>query len=200
MRVKAHPEDTGWDGSSFTHSWYNTGQLRPAEERHGRPRVLWGKPYYDMIDPPRVLPILQELLGDPQYRHVLPGCPPARAGQIRLDHDNTHFAAPFEPARGPDKDGRWTPEGVKIGGIHGGDPITTRTVSVIYELKPLEPGCGGTACLSGTHNPGFPRPKIAGDQRQPPWPEEFGVEVVTLNVGEALIFTVSRSAQAFAIW
>ncbi len=158
---------------------------------------MWGKPYYDMIDPPRILPIVQELLSDPQYGHVLPGCPPEFAGRIRLDHDNTHFAAPFDPAhgQGTDRNGlEWTPDGIKIGGIHGGDPVTTRTVSVIYELKPLEPGCGGTACLSGTHNSGYPRPDfVARDARHPPWPEDFNVEVVTLNVGEALVFTVSHA-------
>ena len=45
--VRAHPEDEGWDGHSFTHQWYNSGQLRPESERYGRPRILWGKPYYD---------------------------------------------------------------------------------------------------------------------------------------------------------
>lgn len=54
-----------------------------------------------------------------------------------------------------------------------------------YESKMM--GFAGTACLSGTHNPGFPRPEM--EDRQPPWPEEYGVEVVTLKVGDALIFT-----------
>lgn len=45
--VAAHPEDGAWDGHSYTHSWYNTGQRRPEEERIGRPRILWGKPYYE---------------------------------------------------------------------------------------------------------------------------------------------------------
>ena len=44
--VSAHPEDEAWDGRSYTHYWYNTGQLRPEEERFGRPRILWGEPYY----------------------------------------------------------------------------------------------------------------------------------------------------------
>jgi hypothetical protein len=83
---------------------------------------------------------------------------------IVADHDNTHFAAPFDPDHGPGTDSKgleWTADGIKVGGIHGGDPVTTRTVSVIYELTPLEPGSGGTACLSGTHNPGFPRPDFS---------------------------------------
>ena len=44
--MSAHPEDTAWDGVAFTHKWYNSGQVRPAEERHDRPRKLWGKRRY----------------------------------------------------------------------------------------------------------------------------------------------------------
>ena len=53
---RMHPEDSGWDGEEFTHYWYNTGQVRPEEERHGRPRILWGQPYYDMLDRARPQP------------------------------------------------------------------------------------------------------------------------------------------------
>ena len=106
---------------------------------------------------PKITPILEELLGDPQWNHVRPGCPPEMAGRYRLDHDNTHFAAPFDPAGGEKEDERgkqWTADGVVIGGIHGGG--SSRTISVVYELEPLEPGAGGTACLSGTHEPCAP--------------------------------------------
>ena len=39
----------------------------------------------------------------------------------------------------------------------------------------------------------FPRPDLASapNGSKPPWPEEFGVEVVTLQPGEALVFTES---------
>lgn len=39
----------------------------------------------------------------------------------------------------------------------------------------------------------FPRPDFesARNGRKPPWPPEFGVEVVTLQPGEALVFTES---------
>ena len=106
-----------------------------------------------MLNPPKITPILEELLGDPQWGHVRPGCPPEFAKRYRLDHDNTHFAAPFNP-HGPlegDDGNQWTEDGVVIGGIHGGG--RSRTISVVYELHPLEQGSGGTACLSGTHDP-----------------------------------------------
>jgi hypothetical protein len=106
-----------------------------------------------VINPPKITPILEELLGDQQWQHALPACPQEFAKCYRLDHDNTHFAAPFDPA-GPLKDDdrdQWTEDGIVIGGIHGGG--RSSTISVVYELKPLEPGSGGTACLSGTHEP-----------------------------------------------
>ena len=28
-RARAHPDDTAWDGASFTHRWYNTGRACP---------------------------------------------------------------------------------------------------------------------------------------------------------------------------
>ena len=57
--ITAHPDDTGWDGGLTTREsdmWYNAGQVRPAEERHNRQRVLWGEPFYEMVNPPKVRP------------------------------------------------------------------------------------------------------------------------------------------------
>ena len=136
----AHPDDGAWDRVSFAHRWYNTGQKRPKEERHGRPRKLWGAPFYALIDLPKLTPILAELLSDPAHGHVLEGMPAEHAKKFRLDHDNTHFAARFDPELpesrrsidtdtygGTDfKEGRtgyrhlWTPDGIKIGSVHGG--------------------------------------------------------------------------------
>lgn len=88
-----------------------------------------------VINPPKITPILEELLGDPQWQHALPDCPPEFARRYRLDHDNTHFAAPFNPD-GPLEDDarkRWTKDGVIIGGIHGGGRSTT--ISVVCPLR-----------------------------------------------------------------
>ena len=97
-----HPEDRGWDGAGLVHRWYNSGQQRPEEERFGRPRRLWGAPFYDAITPPRLLPIIDQLLGDPAFNHCRPeaALPPGDAPRFRMDHENIHFAAPFDPGRG----------------------------------------------------------------------------------------------------
>ena len=74
----------------------------------------------------------QELLGDPRFEHVLPGTPAEHARKINMDHDNTHFTAPFDPANKEGFVGKqggaatfnqtetWTPGGLCRGGIHGG--------------------------------------------------------------------------------
>lgn len=73
-------------------------------------------------------------------------------------------------------------------GLHGGhyDPPCMLTVS--YELLPIEAGEGGTACISGSHKPSFESPDLT-DRHMPPWPEEFGVELITTKPGDCLIFT-----------
>ena len=74
-------------------------------------------------------------------------------------------------------------------GIHGGDPNGVGgMITVVYELLPIAPGEGGSAVLSGSHDPSFSRPDIRG-RELPPWPEEFGVELATPQPGQALIFT-----------
>ena len=205
-----------WDGHSLAHGWENGGMVRPEEERWGygtgpgtNGRVLWGQPYYDLIDNPTIVPILEELLGDPQWHHALPNAPKDYRKLFFLDHDNTHFSSPYDPDNeagfvgkqgGPETFNQtemWTPHGLVRGGIHGGIPADSgpdskgqlgSMITVVYELLPVPRGCGGTACLSGTHNKAFARPNIKG-RNLPPWPEEFGVELATVQPGAALVFT-----------
>lgn len=153
-----------WDGVSLAHGWRNGGMVRPAEERFAG-RALWGAPFYQLIDPPAVVAVLEELLGDPRFEHVLPGTPAEHARKINMDHDNTHFTAPFDPVNKEGFVGKqggaatfnqtetWTPGGLCRGGIHGGGRLN-HMITVVYELLPVQPGTGGTACLSGTHRTG----------------------------------------------
>ena len=213
-----------WDGRSLAHGWANGGMVRPQEERWGygtgpgtSGRVLWGQPYYDLIDNPRLVPILEELLGDPRWHHALPDAPQEYRQLFFMDHDNSHFSSPFDPQNeagfvgkqgGPDTFNQtetWTPDGLVRGGIHGGQPADSdpaskgqlgSMITVVYELQPVAPGCGGTACLSGTHNAAFPRPDVQG-HNLPPWPDEFGVELATVQPGGALVFTETMLHSTF---
>ena len=132
-----HPEDRGWDGVSLVHRWYNSGQRRPEQERFGRLRRLWGAPFYKAIAPPKLYPILDQLLGDPAFNHCRreTAVPASHAPRFRMDHENIHFAAPFDPstraAQVADDDIDWekelnpddcmgvfTEKGIINGGLH----------------------------------------------------------------------------------
>ena len=62
---------------------------------------MWSKPFRDLIDNPAVLPVLQELLGEPKWGHAHPALPEELRPRIRLDHDNIHF----RPGTNPDGGG-----------------------------------------------------------------------------------------------
>ena len=96
---------------------------------------LWSAAWEELIDPPRLVPILQQLLNDDRWGHSSPGVPPAaHRGKIRLDHDNIHF----RPGQLPDEGG----------GLHTGYSATAcRLLTVVYELVPVKPGQGGFGCL-----------------------------------------------------
>jgi hypothetical protein len=183
------------------------------------PRRLWGRAYYDLVDPPQLVPILRELLGNPQWEHAppppWPAGPERLRGRFRLDHDNIHFSPAWDPdldASYPDGElmpkEYWSPQGLVRGGIHGGKvlgqdhisaadlssgismPATSRMITCVYELLPLKPGCGGTAFLPGTHRADHPRPPTATTvHHRPPWPEEFGMDIVQLDPGDCLVFS-----------
>ena len=37
------------------------------------PRRMWSQPYYDLVNPPTIAPLLAELFSDPVFEHTLPG-------------------------------------------------------------------------------------------------------------------------------
>ena len=63
---------SSWDGKVLAHGWANSGSARPAAERLAG-RVLWGEAMYELINPPKLVPILEQLLGEPELGHALPG-------------------------------------------------------------------------------------------------------------------------------
>ena len=154
----------------------------------------------DLIDNPKLVPILEELFSDPELHHALPGTPAKYSKLFHMDHDNSHFTSPFDPENKAGFEGKqggaetfnqtetWTPDGLVRGGLHGGGSQLGNMITVIYELTPIEEGAGGTACISGSHRDDFANPDIKG-RNLPPWPEEFGVELATVQPGDCLVFT-----------
>ena len=109
--------------------------------RFGR-LLTWGEPYRNLIDNPRIAPYLEELLGP----------------KFRLDHD---YADVIRGGLGP------------IGAtLHGGgtpfDPsqyyhyrdgrMSNGLMVVAYNLRDVNPGDGGFACVPGSHKSNFRLP------------------------------------------
>jgi ectoine hydroxylase-related dioxygenase (phytanoyl-CoA dioxygenase family) len=129
----------------------------------------WGQPFLDLLDNPRITPYLENLLG----------------AQFRLDHI---YADVIRGGLGP------------IGaGLHGGgspyDPaqyyhyrdgkMYSGLLVIAYNLRDVNPGDGGFACVPGSHKANFPFPNEWKnlEELQP------CVRPVTGPAGTAILFT-----------
>jgi hypothetical protein len=131
-------------------AWYlNTSDEDVAPGDEGTGRVLWDNA---LVCPPKVEPVLRELFSDPSWGLIDP-VPAAERGRFRLDHDNAHYLAPFDPHHSPDhpevdfpthldpagRNGarRWSAEhGVLSGGFHAGAPARPGRPAVIAPHPP----------------------------------------------------------------
>ncbi|GIX06246.1 MAG: hypothetical protein KatS3mg115_0649 [Candidatus Poribacteria bacterium] len=129
----------------------------------------WGKPFRDLIDNPRVVPYLEELLG-PHFRldHVYLDVIRAGKGPIgtRLHGGGT----PFDPAQ--------------YYHFHRGRMYNGLTV-VAYNLHDVHPGDGGFGCIPGSHKSNFPFP----DEWRELENAHPRTDFVTGPAGTAIIFT-----------
>ena len=167
---------------------------RTLTDRHGNTYTgsgFWSQPFYDLIDNEALLPILEEILGDPGHGHAPPTLPAERARQIRLDHHNITYRP---PARLEEKD--------RGGGLHG-NPDAWH-VTATYELSSVNPGDGGWGCSPGSHLPeNYTRlKKMSKDcwgvggwtdspwtERHAAWDESVPIDLVTLQTGDCLLFS-----------
>ena len=197
------------DGCGGALAWYiDREKDHTAPNGEQLPRTLW---HNDLIAPPAVEPILRELCSSYEYGHLHPSCPVSKRGHFRLDHDNAHYIAPFDPEHSVNAEvdfpaaehhnhapmSLWTPDGIIQDGFHGGPPLYH--ISVVYELQPVGPGDGGFACIAGSHlngaliGPHKQSPLGAGHVPwgKPPWPPEVDCDVTRVEgqPGQAIIFT-----------
>ena len=135
---------------------------------------LWGEPFKRLIDHPKILPYLIELLGP----------------HVRLDHDYSLFMKQGE------KRGRL--HGGEDGGRPGGhvgdhwykyrDGIIRNGLSVMtYNLTDAPEGAGGFACIPASHKSNFV-PEIPQDVRNFERPAHYVVQPA-LEAGDVLFFT-----------
>ena len=142
-------------------------------EMKGRPS-LWGEPFKRLIDHPKILPYLVELLGP----------------NVRLDHDYPIFM------KNGDRLGRL--HGGEDGGGPGGpegdhwykyrDGVMRNGLCVMtYNLADAPEGAGGFACIPGSHKSNFLR-EIPGDVRNFERSTHYVVQP-PLDAGDVLFFT-----------
>ena len=130
------------------------GAMEPGATTHrfGFTLLDWGPAYRDLIDNPRIVPYLEQIVGP----------------RFRLDHD---YADIIRKGDGP--------IGTTL---HGGaipfDPLYSYTcvnqeircgLSVVaYNLKDVNPGDGGFGCVPGSHKSQLPLPRrVAQPQDRP---------------------------------
>ena len=162
-------------------------------DRHGNTYVgrrFWSKAYRDLIDNETMLPILEEILGDPSGGHAPAHMPAELRPLFRLDHDNIHYKPGRKPTDGEDKGGT----------LHGGPG--SFHITCVYELKTVGPDDGGFGCVVGTHKPANEQKllDIDGDWKRnwcdtqwtsqlPNWDEDVPVHRVFAKAGDCILFT-----------
>ena len=144
----------------------------------------------DLIDNEIMLPIIEELLGDPSWGHAPEHMPAELRPLFRLDHDNVHYKPGRNPTDGADKGG----------GLHGGP--SSFHITCVYELKTVGPNDGGFGCAVGTHKPANEQKlmDIDGDWRRswcdtewtsklPNWDEDVPVHRIEAKAGDCILFS-----------
>ena len=136
-------------------------------DRQGKPS-LWGDQFKNLIDHPKILPYLLELLGP----------------YVRLDHDYAIFMDAGTSKGGlhggPDVVGdHWYK--YRDGTIRNGLSVMT------FALSDVNQGNGGFACIPGSHKTNMLR-SVPGDVRQFKRDTHYVVQP-TMNAGDVLFFT-----------
>ena len=143
---------------------YPTGGPEPGREVS---LLSWGTPIKNLIDHPRILPYLIELLGP----------------TVRLDHDYGMFMRSGDRLGGL-HGGR--------GGTHWyhyRNGVMDNGLSVVtYFLSDNPAGAGGFACVPGSHKSNFSASEIPEDVRAFERPAHY-VRQPVVKAGDALIFT-----------
>lgn len=139
-----------------------------GSHRFGR-LLEWGKPFRDLIDNPRILPYLRELIStnlrlDHEYADVI------RSGKGPIGTILHGGATPFDPT------GYYRFDN---GRMHNGLTV------VAYNLHDVNPGEGGFGCVPGSHKSNLHFPMEWLDLDAP----HDCVKAVTGKAGTAVLFT-----------
>jgi hypothetical protein len=137
------------------------------EEGREKSLLSWGDPLVNLMDHPRILPYLIELLGP----------------TVRLDHDYGMFMRPGDKL----DDLHGGRGGTHYYHFRNGAMENGLTV-VTFCLTDNPAGVGGFACVPGSHKSSFSTREIPEDVRSYQRPAHY-VRQPILQAGDALIFT-----------
>jgi ectoine hydroxylase-related dioxygenase (phytanoyl-CoA dioxygenase family) len=151
------------------------GLATATEEERGKIEAIfdWGQPFLDLIDHPRTLPFVTELVDEAP----------------RLDNAYAVYMIPGDhglPLHAGVADGKTTrvPTTTTWYGVEGGR-ISSGLTKVCWALSDVPPGSGGFCVVPGSHKASFPPP--SHDTRAE---VEAGHAVeVTVSAGDAIVFT-----------
>ena len=142
--MEMRPDDTAFiwgDRSALMRD--STGAPRetkgPPSENNYREMLAWGRPFTDLID--AVEPTLSTLFG----------------GRFRLDHYYLNLLKRGNRVTSRGLHGNQF--GLGTYHVHDGQPRCGGLVTVAFELLPVPPGCGGFACIEGSHKASFEMPQ-----------------------------------------
>jgi hypothetical protein len=134
-----------------------------------RSPVKWGPPYRDLIDNPRILPYLKDLLGT----------------SLRLDHDYADVIRSGKGPVGTILHGGSTPYDPTACYHFQNGKMFNGVVAVAYNLRDVNPRDGGFGCVPGSHKSNYYFPMDWLELETPP----ACVQPVTGPAGTAIIFT-----------
>ena len=131
--------------------------------------IEWGSVYRNLIDNPRIMPYLDQIL----------------SSQFRLDHDYADVIRRGKGPIGTTLHGGATPHDPLFAYACHNEQIRCGLMVVAYNLKDVNPGDGGFGCVPGSHKSNFSFP---GEWRDLETLRPF-MRAVTGKAGSAILFT-----------
>lgn len=149
-------------------AWIDAQEAQDSNWQKQYASILqWGPPFLALLDNPRVLPYLVELLGP----------------ELRLDHDYPIFSHAGAPPL--HLHGGGTPyDPAQYYHCYRGQMYNGLTVAS-YALADIPPGAGGFCCIPGSHKANFPCPRPLQNMEK----ESPLVQQVPMKAGDCILFT-----------
>jgi hypothetical protein len=145
--------------------------VKPDAAHHRFTHLLpWSKAYRNLIDNPRILPYLTELMGE----------------DFRLDHDYSDVIRRHDGPNGTRLHGGGSPFDPCCFFRHQNGRTYSGLTVVAYNIKDVNPGDGGFGCVPGSHKANYPFPGEWLDLHEM---QLSFMKAVTGPAGTAIIFT-----------